>query len=259
MLNQEKLKEAQDLLDKAKACDQSGDVSRALYFAQQATQKYDGHEDAWLLIGKLSSFPDQRITALEKAYAINPANAQTTILLEEARRLRNDPLGSAAYYEQRGDFDGALRVYNDLATRTTDSREFDRIYKHITRIEALQKEKINYVAPRSSIIRLTVGWPLLYVFLVLVQVGLNPFAHPSFILWLGLPLVALGSYLLSISEIRSRHAFWQTIFSEEGEGSNFARLVTAVAGWLLVVFPYLFLIIDSINRLRVFRIPPKPF
>jgi hypothetical protein len=100
---------------------------------------------------------------------------------------------------------------------------------------------------------------LLYLFLVLVQVGLNPFAHPNFLLWFGLPLVAAGSFLLSISEIRSQHAFWQTMFSEEGEGSNFARLVTAMAGWLLVIFPHLFLMIDSINRLRVFQIPPKPF
>lgn len=259
MLNPEKLGEAQELLEKAKTCVQNGDVSRAVYFAQQATQKDMDYEEAWLLIGRIASYVDQRIAALEKARAINPANTQTVVLLQDARRLRDDPLGAAAHYEQRGEFDEALKVYNELAARTVDAREFDRIYKQITRIEALQKEKISYVAPRSSIIRLTVGWPLLYLFLVLVQVGLNPFAHPSFILWLGLPLVALGSYLLSISEIRSRHAFWQTIFSEEGDGSNFARLVTAAAGWLLVIFPHLFLLIDSINRLRVFHIPPKPF
>jgi tetratricopeptide (TPR) repeat protein len=251
--------EAEELLNKAKACVQTGDVGRALYFAQQATRKYDGHEDAWLLIAKLSSHVDLRISALEKAHAINPANAKTNILLDDARLLRNDPLGAAAHYEQRGDFDEALRVYNELATRTKDSREFDRIYKQIIRIESLQKEKISYVAPRSSIIRLTIGWPLLYLFLVLIQVGLNPFAHPSFLLWFGLPLVVLGSFLLSISEIRSRHAFWQTMFSEEGEGSGFARFLTAAAGWLLIIFPLLFLLLDSINRLRVFKIPPEPF
>ncbi len=127
------------------------------------------------------------------------------------------------------------------------------------RIEGLRRENIRYVAPQSSITRLTFGWPLLYLFLVLMQVGLNPFVHPAFLLWLGLPLVLIGSFLLSISEVRSKHVFWQTVFSEEGEGSSFARLVTAVAGWLLVIFPHLFLLLDSINRLRVFRIPPEPF
>jgi tetratricopeptide (TPR) repeat protein len=251
--------EAEQLLDKAKVCAQNGDVNRALYLAQQAVQKYDGCEEAWLLIGKLSFHVDQRIHALEKVHAINPANTQTTILLEEARRLRDDPLGAAASYEQRGDFDEALRVYNELASRTKNSRDFDQIYKQIIRIESLRNEKISYVAPRTSIIRLTVGWPLLYLFLILIQVGLNPFAHPSFVLWFGLPLVAVGSFLLSITTIRSRHAFWQIIFAEEGEGSRFARLITATAGWLFVIFPHLFLLLDSMHRLRVFRIPPEPF
>jgi hypothetical protein len=49
------------------------------------------------------------------------------------------------------------------------------------------------------------------------------------------------------------------MFSEEGEGSGFARFLTAAAGWLLIIFPLLFLLLDSINRLRVFKIPPEPF
>jgi tetratricopeptide (TPR) repeat protein len=253
------MNEAVELFNKAKTCAEAGDSLRALRLAQQAIQKYDGYEDAWLLIGSLSPYVEERISALEKARSLNPTNQQTVALLKEARQLRDDPLGAAAHYEQVGNFDQALKVYNELATRTKDSREFDRIYRQIVRIEGLQKENIHYVAPQSSILRLTFGWPLLYLFLVLVQVGLNPFAHPAFLLWLGLPLVVVGSFLLSISEVRSKHVFWQTVFSEEGEGSNFARLVTAIAGWLLVIFPHLFLLIDSINRLRIFRIPPGPF
>ena len=100
---------------------------------------------------------------------------------------------------------------------------------------------------------------MLYLFLVLVQVGLKPFEHRAFLLWLCLPLVVVGSFLLSVSEVRSRHVFWQKLFSEEGDGSNFARLVTAVAGWVLVILPHLLLLIDSIRRLQNFRIPPEPF
>jgi len=258
-LEQNEFNEAIELFNKAKGCAETGEGLRALRLAQQATQKYDGYEDAWLLIADLSSYVDQRMAALEKAHALNPKNIQTITLLEDARQLRDDPLGAAAHYEQAGNFDKALKVYNELATRTKDSREFDQIYRQIVRIEGLQKENIHYVAPQSSILRLTFGWPLLYLFLVLVQVGLNPFAHPAFLLWLGLPLVGIGSFLLSISEIRSKHVFWQKVFFEEGEGSSFARLVTAAAGWLLVIFPHLFLLLDSINRLRIFRIPHEPF
>jgi len=259
VLEQKEFNEAVQLFNKAKACAETGEVLRALRLAQQATQEHDGYEDAWLLIANLSSYVDERITALEKAHVLNPTNLQTITLLEDARQLRDDPLGAAAHYEQAGNFDKALKLYNELANRTKDSRQFDQIYRQIVRIEGIQKENIHYVTPQSSILRLTFGWPLLYLFLVLVQVGLNPFAHPAFLLWLSLPLVGVGSFLLSISEVRSKHVFWQKVFSEEGEGSRSARFVTAAAGWLLVIFPYLFLLLDSINRLRIFRIPHKPF
>jgi hypothetical protein len=49
------------------------------------------------------------------------------------------------------------------------------------------------------------------------------------------------------------------LFAETGDGSSFARLVTATAGWMFVIFPHLLLLIDSLNRLLNFRIPPEPF
>jgi hypothetical protein len=180
-------------------------------------------------------------------------------MLEQVRQLQHDPLGVAAYYEQIGQLDKALDLYNQLAVRTKNSRDFDQIYGNILRIERLKTEKIQYVAPRTSILRLAFGWPLLYFFLVLVQVGLNPFRHPALLLWLGLPIVSIGSFLLSLSEVRSRHALWKTLFAENGDGSTFARLVTATAGWMLVLFPHLLLLIDSLQRLLNFRIPPEPF
>ncbi len=259
ILKRSQFNETQELLNKARACAENKDTVHAIRFAQQAVQRQDDLEEAWLIIAECSSHIHQRVAALEKAQSINPLNAETETLLKQARQLRDDPMSVAAHYEQAGNFEEALKLYNELATKTGDSKEFDRIYKHIVRIEALQQEKIQYVAPQKSIIRLTFGWPLLYFFLVLVQVGLNPFAHPAFLLWLGLPLVALGSFLLSLSEVRSKHALWEKLFLEQGDGSSFARLVTATAGWMLVAFPYLLLLIDSLNRLRSFRIPPEPF
>jgi tetratricopeptide (TPR) repeat protein len=258
-LQRRELNESQELLRQARTLAERGDVTGALRLADQATQRQNDYEDAWLLIAELSPQATQRIEALEKALAINSSNASTRWSLEQARALRDHPLQVAAHFEQMGKFDEALKVYNEAASRTKDSREFDQIYRHIVRIEGLKNEKIAYVAPRSSIIRLSIGWPLLYFFLVLVQVGLNPFAHQAFLLWLCLPLVALGSFLLALSEIRSKHALWQKLFSEEGDGSSFARLVIAMAGWMLVIFPHLLLLIDSVSRLQTFRIPPAPF
>jgi hypothetical protein len=76
---------------------------------------------------------------------------------------------------------------------------------------------------------------------------------------LGLPWVFAGSLLLSVSEVRSRHVIWRKVFSQRGEGSNSARIITAIAGWIMVILPHVILLLDSINRLKFFVIPPEPF
>jgi tetratricopeptide (TPR) repeat protein len=258
-LKRNQCEESKEFVRQAKACAEAGDMVSALRFAEQATQRDDANEDAWLLIAHLSSRLTQKVSALEKAQSINPGNVETRAALDQARRLRDDPFGLASHYEQAGRLDDALKLYNELAATTRNTREFDLIYGNILRIEKLKAEKIQYVPPRTSILRLTFGWPLLYFFLVMIQVGLNPFRHLNILLWLGLPIVALGGFLLSLSEVRSRHALWKQLFSEDGDGSNFARFVTAAAGWMLVIFPHVLLLIDSLNRLVHFQIPPEPF
>lgn len=256
---QKNIDDALELFNQAKSSMERRDLDRALRLARQAVEKHDGYEDAWLLIGQFSPNVNQRVAALENAQRLNPLNGQTTLVLEQARHLRDDPLGAATRLEQLGKLDEALKVFNEVAAKTKNSKEFDRIFKHILHLEALQKENIRHVAPSSSIMRLTFGWPLLYLFLILIQVGLNPFAHPVLHLWLGFPWVVAGSFLLALAEVRSRHTIWQKLFFEKGDGSDFARLVTAVAGWLLVIFPYILLLLDSINRLQNFKIPHEPF
>lgn len=247
------------LFKEAKARAQSQDINGALHFARQTVEKQDRYEAAWLLIGRLSPDIDEQIRALEKATQLNPSNAETAAALKQAQYLRANPLTAVARLEQQGKFDEALSFYNALAAKAKNSQEFDHIYKQILRIEALQKEKIRHVAPRTSITRLTFSWPVLYLSLALIQMGLNAFAHPAFYVWFGLPFVALGSYLLSLAEVRSSHVVWQKLFEEYGDGSSFARLITGAAGWFLILIPHIMMLLDSLNRLRNFKIPPPPF
>jgi len=202
---------------------------------------------------------DDVVAAVEHESPINASNAETGVIPEAPRHPKTNPLQFAEQLEQEGKFRESLEAYKEQAAKVKNSREFDHIYKQIVRIERLQDERIQYVAPASTIARLTFTWPLLYLSLAFIQVGLNPFAHPILYLWLDFPWVLLGGFLLAISEVRSRHVIWQKLFLEEGSGSGFARMTTAVAGWLLVIIPHGLLILDSINRLRVFQIPPNPF
>jgi tetratricopeptide (TPR) repeat protein len=251
--------EATSLFDQARQHARDNDIETALRLARQVVEKHEAFEKAWLFIARFSADLEERIQALEQAYRLNPSNPRITAALKEAREAESNPMGAARRLEQLGKFEEALDAYRDLAAKARNSREFDHIYKQIVRIERHQEEKIQYVAPATSILRLTIGWPLLYLSLALVQVGLNPFAHPALYLWLGLPFVVLGSFLLSLAEIRSRHIVWQKLFDEHDDASTFARLVAAMAGWFLILIPHILLLFDSLNRLRYFTIPPMPF
>jgi len=251
--------DATELFNQAKAHAEQRDRDTALQLATQAVQKREEYGEAWLLIARLSPDIDQRIVALEKASKLNPANAKVASALERARYQKANPLSAATRLEQLGKYEEAIKTYEELARKAKNSQEFDHIYKQIIRIEGLKKENIRHVAPSSTITRLTFAWPLLYFSLALVQMGLNPFKHPAFYLWLGLPLVVAGSFLVSLAEVRSNHAIWQKLFAEHGDGSPFARLVATIAGWFLILVPHILIILDSMNRLQNFSIPPMPF
>ncbi len=258
ILASKKREEAADLFNQAKSHFEKKDRDTALQLAMQAVEKWEDYEEAWLLVARLSPDIDQRIDALEQASRVNPTNEKTASALERTRYLKVNPMSEATRLEELGKYEEAIKVYERLAGKAKNSQEFDHIYRQITRIEGLRKENIRHIAPASSIARLTFGWPLLYFSLALVQMGLNPFKHPAPYSCLGLPLVIVGSFLLSLSEVRSNHVVWQKLFSEPGDGSTFARSVAAAAGWFLILVPHAMLLFDSLNRLRNFTIPPMP-
>ena len=244
------------------------------------------NELAWMWLSGLMDDLEDRIIACENVLTINPANEKVrayleSLFMQREMRARDEALekqadqkegeipsqGSAnqpvslAFAEQledEGKIEDAIKTYELLAARTKDRATFDHIYKQISRLEGLQTEKIQYVAPDTSLLRMSFTWTLVYVSFVFIQVGLRPLAHFSW-LWVGLPFVAVGNFLLSLSEVRIKHAIWQKVFLEEGTGSGFARVVLAVTGWVLIILPFGFMLLSSLFRLRNFQIPPEPF
>ena len=251
------------------------------------------NELAWMWLTGLVDDLEDKIIACENVLAINPANEKVKAYLdcllqqriptpspiprEKSRDIYGKPsvagprptapklqkaqdlLSQAEQLEYEGKFREAVQTYEQLAARTRDSQQFDHIYRQIVRLEHLQQEKIRFVPPAASILRMTFTWPLLYASLAFVQIGLNPIAHFSFLLCLGLPFVVLGSFLLSVSEVRGRHVIWQKVFLEQGSGSRFARSVLAAAGWIFVILPFALMVLNSLARLQGFQIPPEPF
>jgi len=150
-------------------------------------------------------------------------------------------------------------LYKVEAAKASDTRTFNEIYKNIIRLENAQAEKIKYIAPSASILRLTFSWPLFYLSLLLIQLGMSPLKHLTSYLLFAFPWVVLGSYLVAVSAVRSRHLIWKRLFLDSGDGSMLARMVVGALGWIMILIPMLLIMIDSLNRLSVFQIPPRPF
>ena len=78
------------------------------------------------------------------------------------------------------------------------------------RFATMKIEKVRHVRPAITILRLSTGLPLLYILEILLQEGLNPIKYPAPDLWIGIPIVALGSFFLAVASVRARHAIWHT-------------------------------------------------
>ena len=238
------------------------------------------NELAWMWLAGLVESLDDKIIACENVLTINPFNEKARNYLKDLKRrkasdlkvqmpeekkvnkkefVRDNPLEEAKYLEQEGNFEQALMIYKVEAAKAENPVVFNDIYKKIIQIEDFQAEKIRYVSPQKTIVRLSFSWPLLYLSLALVQVGLNPVNHLTSYLWFAFPWVVLGSYLIAVAEVRSRHMIWKRLFLEDGDGTSFARTAVGVAGWMMVLIPHLLIVVDSLNRLSAFEIPPRLF
>lgn len=264
------------LLEQAIRAARSGRKTEARGLLIKLVEEQPRNETAWVWLSGLVDDLEDKIIACENVLAINPANQQVRAyldhLLEQQERQPLQPavispapnsieqgafagglglLDLAKRYEAEGSLDRALKTYGEAASQAREPREFNRIYNEIMRLEGLQAEQIAHISPAATIARLAFGWPLLYFSLALVQMGLNPLAHGVWYIWLGLPIVTVGSFLLALAQVRSRHAVWRMIFSEQGaEGSSMARTSATIGGWLLVLTPHMLMLADSLVRLQ---------
>ena len=240
--------------------EQDGKQDEAMFLLGNILREETGHKGAWLLFAELSASVDDKVRAYTSVVQIDPLDKSAGEALKRFRYFQRNPLELAAAYEEDGELDKAIDLYKVLSIQAGDTSAFERIHKNIVRLEDIKIDKIRHIKPSLTILRLSAGLPLLYLFEVFVQEGLNPIKHPTPDLWLGIPLVILGSFLLTIAGIRVQHAIWRRWFGQQGErGSGATRTLVAAAGWAMVLTPHLLLFWDSFLRLQSFQIPPSPW
>jgi hypothetical protein len=275
-----------ELIQQAITAARGGERNRARGLFLEVVSFDPRNEVAWMWLSGLFESIDEQIAACEKVLAINPGNVRTRAYLSELKKKHGDFEGQrvetkspelsmdvntdtlpsqntidfAVQLEERGDRDKALEVYKILAAKTKDYHEFDRIYHQIIRLENLKTENIKHISSFASLIRLSVGWPILYILLILVQGGLKLFVWSTLYLWTGLIWISIGGFFVALVEIRSQHVIWTKLFADNSAGgSGLARFLVGAAGWLLISISLLILLLDSVNRLQNFTIPIPPY
>ena len=239
---------------------ENGNRNEALLLLQNILRKENSHNGAWRLFADLSVSVHDKIRAYEMIVQNDPADKSSQESLKRYLYFQRHPLELAAQYEEEGDLNKALELYKLLAAEAGDSPDFERIYKNIVRLETTKIENVRYVKPGLTVLRLSLGLPLLYLLEVLTQEGLNPIKHPAPHLWLSIPMVVLGSLLITVAGLRIRHALWRRWFgSQEEMTSKLMRATVAGTGWILVLAPHFLLVWDSYIRLQSFQTPTIPW
>ena len=236
----------QHIRDLAKA----GQREKALQLTRALTQENQTGADGWKLLAELAPDINEQIHALENLSKLNPKDAEVQQQLQRLRHFQQDPLDLAAMYEEKGELDKAIATYGLAAAKPISKAQWESIYWKIIKLENQRQENIAHISPGLSVARLTGGPALLYLMLMLIQVGINPFASPQPFLWLGLPWVLLGGFMIALASVRSHHRLWFILFKDVGSGgSPSARFAMAAAGWTLVLLPHLMLFFVALGQL----------
>jgi tetratricopeptide (TPR) repeat protein len=223
----------------------------ALTFLRRLIREGVDGAEAWRLLADLAPEVDERARALQKLVKLKPEDTHARQELQRLRHFQKNPLDLAAMYEEQGEIEKAIDAYSRAALQPQTRRQWTNIYWKITRLENLRLEKITHISPVISIARLTAGPPLLYLLLMLIQVGINPLAHSEPFLWLGFCIVLLGAFMVALASVRSRHRVWLILFKDIGAGGTpLARRTMAAAGWILVIMPHLMLFANAYFRLQ---------
>jgi tetratricopeptide (TPR) repeat protein len=206
--------------------------------------------DAWRLLAEQTPDMDEQIGALEKLLLIAPGDAQAKRELDRIQHIRENPLELAAQHEEQGNIDQAITMYS-LAMQNANSKDqWNQLYSKIAGLENQKRESITHVNPEVSIARQAFTPSLLYFVLMLIQVGINPFAFHDPLSWIGLPWVVLGGCMIALASVNTHNRVWVLLFKDpDAKTTPATRSIMTLGGWLFVLVPYLVLFTSGIIQL----------
>jgi len=244
---------AENQIKRALKLAKAGEHETALGLVRDAVQKLEPSPEAWRLIAELSNDMGEQIHALEKLLALTPNDTKSRETMNRLRHFRENPHELAAIHEEQGEIDKAIELYQIALMEPHLEKQRQMIDGKIIKLKVRRGENITHVSPAASIARLAAGPPLVYLFMLLIHVGINPVTTPEPLLWTEFFVTLFGGLLIAFASVSAHHRLWFILFKDVSTGgSPLARLLIATVGWILVLFPFTHLFSAAFQRMILF-------
>ena len=236
-----------DRLAAAETLIAAGDVDASLMHLREILKRDSKSEHAWGLLAIHSRDFGEQVKARKALAALDPDNAENKAALDHLLYFDENPYDLAQFHEERGDLIKAIKVYEKIAKKATHRREWDRVVGEIERIEALQREKIVFVSPLISLLRLAAGPPLLFLFLLITHLGYD-FSYLTLFQGLEFLTVVLGAFLLALASVGGQHMIWRRLGNVAGRATKPLRILVRVTGVVVTFTPFFLLGVEAYYR-----------
>jgi tetratricopeptide (TPR) repeat protein len=249
---QDKQQKIEAAIQEAETAKSKGQYKEALLILRQLIEGGNGNEQIWMLISDLVPNRKSRINALQKVLSLNPDHSEARNRLEDIQLAGEDPLGLGKLYEDRGELEKAIDEYRWLTMMANSPVIREEAKRRLTSAKIrLQAPEFKLVKPQLTLARMTLGPILLFGVLMFLHSGLNLLKIPL-ALWIGWPFVALGSFLIVLTNEPSTAYILHTLWKSIGRGTAAPSLALKRLGILFITLPFTALIVESIIRFQIF-------
>lgn len=251
-----------ELLQEAVWAYKNGRQHQARQYLQQLVRSDPTVLKAWLGLAQVAQSPAEKMVALEAVVSLNPQHEKAGSALKKLKLNFDDPLALAQAYEGVNLTAKALAVYQQAAQKAPTAADRHIASKRARELLAsqqqIEREKqkkpvrpVTITSDTVTLIRLGIGPLIVYMLLIFIQGGLNPLDIP-WLAYLGIPVVALGGFMIAAAANTPHHPSWQKIFGPQGIPNRNTAYVVAVVGALIVLFPTISVLTASFNSLILY-------
>lgn len=196
---------------------------------------------AWLWLSRTNLDIDDQIFALKEVIRLKPDYQPAAQELDDLLTLRTDPFARAEYHLQRREYDHAESAYQQ-AIINSNGQQSSLAHQKLKELHARQQEEAIAPPPPENVtlIRLTIGPPLLYNMMLFIHSGLNPLRVAP-VLFIAGGIVLFGSFLMVGTHLTPHHTLWKAILGRRGLQKP-QRTALWITGLICAAIPFILLL-----------------